>query len=254
MPEKLLCIKDLEIGYGNTPLGKPLNFELYNGEVLCLLGPNGSGKTTLFKTILGLIPAMAGEIEIAGQTLAGLSRQQLAQQMAYVPQATEGVFAFSVLDMVLMGRNAYVAMFDMPSAKDRQLAMQCLSQLGIHGLADRAYIELSGGEKQLVLLARALVQEPRILILDEPTASLDFGNQVRVLGHLQALKEQGLAIFMCTHQPEHAYRIADRVLLFKKGCISAQGDAASTLTTVSLAALYELPIAVVQQHLQTQLC
>lgn len=252
MLKTLLSVQQVAIGYGARVLGQDLSFEVYEKEILCLLGPNGSGKTTLFKTILGLLPALAGQVQIAGQDLHHLSRRELAQLVAYVPQATEGVFAFTVLDMVLMGRNAYVGIFQTPSRADVELAMHCLSQLGIDVLFDRHYTELSGGEKQLVLLARALVQEPRILILDEPTASLDFGNQVRVLSQIQALRQQGLAVFMCTHQPEHAHRIANRVMLFKKGQIICQGATDSTLTITALADLYELPINVVQQHLQNQ--
>lgn len=250
MIKKLLSVQQLSIGYKTKALGQNLSFDVYEKEILCLLGPNGSGKTTLFKTILGLLPALAGQVQIAEQHLHHLSRRELAQLVAYVPQATEGVFAFTVLDMVLMGRNAYVGIFQTPSRVDVELAMHCLSQLGIDALFDRHYTELSGGEKQLVLLARALVQEPRILILDEPTASLDFGNQVRVLNQIQALRQQGLAVFMCTHQPEHAHRIADRVMLFKKGQIISQGATCNTLTMTALADLYDLPMKVVQTHLQ----
>lgn len=246
----IMQAQQLAIGYGTKTIGSSIDFSLRAGQTLCVLGPNGSGKSTLFKTLLGLQPALAGQIHILGRPLARWSKRELAQHIAYVPQQTQSIFAFAVLDIVMMGRSAYIGLFASPSAKDRDLALQCLARLGIEHLAWRSFLQLSGGEQQLVLLARALVQEPQALILDEPTASLDFGNQIRVLEQIQVLREQGLAIFLCTHQPEHAYRVADQVLLLKKGQVMAAGDTANTLTLTTLAQLYDLPIAAVSQHAQ----
>lgn len=248
--DPVLEVQNIAIGYGAKKIGQNISFTVYNGETLCLLGPNGSGKSTLFKSVLGLIPLLAGQVQLQGQAMAQYSRRQIAQKIAYVPQATAGSFAFKVLEMVTMGRSAHIALFAAPSRTDQDIAIQCLEQLGIAHLASRIYTELSGGEQQLVLLARALAQQPKLLVLDEPTASLDFGNQIRVLDQIRVLRNQGLAIFLCTHQPEHAHRIADKVLLFKKGQLMAAGSTVDTLSVLALSQLYELPVASVHQHLQ----
>jgi iron complex transport system ATP-binding protein len=233
----LLEAEALAIGYRNRCVGEGIDLILGAGETLCLLGPNGSGKTTLFRTLLGLLPPLAGVVRVAGRPLADWSRQALAQKIAYVPQLHAGLFAFTVEEVVLMGRTARLPRFSTPSARDREVATACLARLGIAHLAQRIYTEISGGERQLALVARALAQEATILILDEPTASLDFGNQLRVLAEIDALKRQGLAILMSTHQPEQALRVADRVALLKAGRIVAQGPR-SLVTAQRLAELY----------------
>lgn len=246
----ILEAKNISIGYGQKTIGKNIRFSMQAGQIVCLLGPNGSGKSTLFKSLLGLIPCLSGEVLFQNQALSQASRRQVAQWIAYVPQAAEGLFAFEVLEVVLMGRSAHLGVFSSPSSRDRQLAKQCLERLGIAHLQKRIYTHLSGGEQQLVLLARALAQQPQLLVLDEPTSSLDFGNQIRVLEQISLLRQQGLTIFLCTHQPEHAYRIADQVLLFKNGAVVAAGPTTTILTAEALAELYDLPLPAVKRQLQ----
>lgn len=233
----LLEAHDLAIGYRHRPVGEGIDLALAPGEALCLLGPNGGGKTTLFRTLLGLLPPLGGAVRLAGRPLAEWSRPALATRLAYVPQSHAGLFAFSVEEVVLMGRTTRLPLFSTPSARDRHIARENLARLGIGHLAERIYTEISGGERQLALIARALAQEAAILILDEPTASLDFGNQLRVLKEIDALRAEGLAILMSTHQPEHALRVADRVALLKAGRIVAQGPRALATAPV-LAELY----------------
>ncbi|MGQ9495868.1 MAG: ABC transporter ATP-binding protein [Thermoanaerobaculaceae bacterium] len=228
---------DLAIGYRHRAVGEDINLALEAGNILCLLGPNGAGKTTLLRTLLGILPPLAGTVRVAGRPLAAWSRPALAKQLAYVPHSHAGLFAFTVEEVVLMGRTAHIGRFATPSAHDRDIARDCLARLGIGHLANRAYTEISSGERQLALIARALAQEAFILILDEPTASLDFGNQLRVLREIQALKGRGLSILMSTHQPEHALRVADRIALLKSGRIVAQGPR-DLATAQTLAALY----------------
>ncbi|MBP6115346.1 MAG: ABC transporter ATP-binding protein, partial [Neisseriaceae bacterium] len=175
--------------------------------------------------------------------------KQLAQKVGYVPQAHQDLFPYLVLDMVQMGRTAHLSWFSTPGPKDQAIAHACLAQMGISHLSARRYTELSGGERQLVLIARALAQQPRLLIMDEPTASLDFGNQIRVLATIEQLKAQGLAILLTTHQPEHAHRVADRVVLLHQGQILANGKPAEVLTAAHLATLYNLEEAQLHQHL-----
>lgn len=228
----------LAIGHGRQPLGRDIAFSLAAGEVLCLLGPNGSGKTTFFRTLLGLLPVLAGEVRVCGEAVAGWSRAAFARQVGYVPQAHAGVFPFTVAEVVLMGRLARIGRFSAPSRQDRDIAADCLDMLGILPLHDRVYTAISGGERQLVLIARALAQQPALLVMDEPTASLDFGNQIRVLDHIGRLRGQGMAVLMSTHQPEHALRVADRIALFNAGQVIADGPPAAMITPARLASLY----------------
>ena len=228
----------LAIGHGQRRVGAELGFAMAAGEVLCLLGPNGSGKTTLFRTLLGLLAPLAGEVRVLGQPVAHWSRSAFARHVGYVPQAHAGIFPFSVEDVVLMGRAARIGRFATPAQHDRDLAQHCLQTLGIAHLRQRIYTAISGGERQLVLIARALAQEPVLLVMDEPTASLDFGNQIRVLETIDQLRQQGMAVLMSTHQPEHALRIADRIALLGNGRLLAIGAPASTATPARLAALY----------------
>ena len=228
----------LAIGHGQRRVGTDLSFAMVPGEVLCLLGPNGSGKTTLFRTLLGLLPPLAGEVRVLGAPVTAWSRSAFARHVGYVPQAHAGLFPFSVEDVVLMGRAARIGRFATPSQHDRGQALHCLQTLGIAHLRQRIYTAISGGERQLVLIARALAQEPVLLVMDEPTASLDFGNQIRVLETIDRLRRQGMAVLLSTHQPEHALRIADRIALLGNGRLLGVGAPQVTATPDNLAALY----------------
>ncbi len=241
MSEPLLQARGLSAGYGRQAVILDVTLDIAQGEILCLLGPNGSGKTTLLKTLLGLLPPLSGDVWILGESVAGWSRNAFARNVGYVPQAHDDVFPFTVADIVLMGRAARVRPFATPSPYDRQVVIRCLETLGISGLAHRIYTAISGGERQLVLIARALAQEPVLLVMDEPTASLDFGNQIRVLEHIERLRRDGIAVLMTTHQPAHALRCADRVALLGDGCMVAIGPPAATATNAHLARLYGVP-------------
>jgi iron complex transport system ATP-binding protein len=230
--------RDLAIGYPGRRVGAGFDVELAEGQVLALLGPNGGGKTTLLKTLLGLIPALAGEVLLEDRPLARVPLRERALRLAYVPQAAATGFGFRAREVVLMGRTAHAGLFARPSARDHAVAAQSLDRLGIAALAERPINELSGGERQLVLVARALAQEPRAVILDEPTASLDFGNQGRVLREIRRLADDGLAVLFTTHDPNHALRCADRVLLMRDGGTLAQGAAADLIRREQLQALY----------------
>jgi len=242
MPSKYPVIRarDLVIGYGQKAISTGISFDLETDEILCLLGPNGSGKSTPFKTLMGLIPAQGGELHIMNKAVQHWPRREFARQVAYVPQAHDGVFPFTVEEIVLMGRTARIGRYSTPGKHDRDVAAHCLQKLNILHLGQRPYTEISGGERQLSLIARAMAQEPKVLIMDEPTASLDFGNQIRVLEHIRQLKNQGMAILLCTHQPEHALKVADRVALFRDGGIHYCGPAHETMTPHRLAWLYDL--------------
>jgi iron complex transport system ATP-binding protein len=236
----------LAFGYPGRTIGAGLDLALDEGEVLAVLGPNGSGKTTLFRTLLGLLDARGGSVSIGGRPLTDLGRAEIARAIAYVPQASSAYFDFSVLEMVTMGRTAHLGAFAQPGQRDRALASEALARLGISALAERSIAEVSGGERQLALIARALVTEAKAIVLDEPTANLDFGNQARVLAEIGRLRDDGIAVLLCTHDPDHALEIADRALLLREGKVLAQGPTATVLTGENLSALYGLPVKVMR--------
>lgn len=240
-----LAAEALSTGYGATLVGRDIDVEVRTGEVLCLLGPNGCGKTTLFKTLLGLLPAKAGRVTFEGEDLARWPRKRLARTVAYVPQAHAAFFPFLVSDVVLMGRAARLGLFEQPGASDRAAAQAALDSLGIGRLAPRPYTELSGGERQLVLIARALAQEPKILVMDEPTASLDLGNETRVLERVGALKDRGLGLVLSTHDPDHAFIAADRVALMADGGVVTIGHPDDAITPENLMRLYGVAVSVI---------
>ncbi len=244
-PPIVLQARGLATGHGSRQVSQGLEFSMSAGGVLCLLGGNGCGKTTLLRTLLGLLPPLSGEVLLGGRPLGQWSRRDFAHWVGYVPQAGAGVFPYTVEDVVLMGRAAHLGRFASPGEADRQLARRCLAMMGIEHLAPRIYTAISGGERQLALVARALVQEPRLLVMDEPTASLDFGNQIRVLEHVERLSAGGMAVLMTTHQPEHALRVADRIALLGRGHMVAVGAPRETATPAALAALYGVPEQVV---------
>jgi len=237
-----LAGRDLTIGYSDRVVGRGLNVALKQGEVLALLGPNGGGKTTLLKTLLGILAPRDGEVAIGGRSLAAIPLRERARLIAYVPQVHVPTFAFTVESVVLMGRTAHGSLFSRPSAHDRAVAMRMLEQFGIASLAPRPYTMISGGERQLVLLARALAQEPQFVVLDEPTASLDFGNQGKVMREIRALAAAGHGVLFTTHDPNHALRAADRAYLLRAGEQIAEGAVDHVLTRAQLEALYRAPV------------
>lgn len=245
----LLTVRHAEIGYPKRAVLRDVSFSLQPGTLCCLLGANGSGKTTLMRSVLGLLPLRDGQILIDGLPVTQLCSRERAHAIAWVPQAHDGAFAFSVLDMVLMGLSPYIGTFTQPARSERSSALAQLEALGIAHLAGRNWATLSGGERQLTLIARALVQRPRLLLLDEPASSLDFGHQIRLLDTLRQLRQTGMTLFMATHHPLHALAIADSVIAVEPGGLVTQGTAAKQLAADNLAALYGVTPAQIHHHL-----
>ena len=242
----MLELKDLRFSYGERPVLAGVDLRVEPGELVFLLGANGAGKTTLFRCILGLLPGYTGQILLDGAPVSGLSPRALAGKIAYIPQAYHPVFPYTVLDMVLMGANHRIGVFSAPGQRERELAMDALSQLGMADAAGRSFQQLSGGEQQLVLIARALTQQARILLMDEPTSSLDFGNQVRVLERISALAWQGYTVLLSCHNPQHAMLYAQRVIALHDGRVAADGPPASALSPELIRMLYHVPARFVE--------
>lgn len=240
----ILDVQDLSCGYGAKRVVSGFSATIETGTVFCLLGPNGVGKTTLFKTILGLLPPQGGKVFVDGRDTAKMSSMELAHVIAYVPQNHVPPFAFTVRDVVTMGAVAQRGMFSSPRAEDRDLAQSILEDLRVERLADRIYTELSGGERQMVLIARALAQKPQFLMMDEPTASLDFGNQVQVLRCVRRLADTGLGVIMTTHFPEHLAECRARGTLVLHDNRFVTGEAREVLTPEHLHEAYGIDVAV----------
>ncbi|MFH0919659.1 MAG: ABC transporter ATP-binding protein [Fibrobacterota bacterium] len=246
-----LDVKNVIGGYGGAPVLNGISLSVGSGEILCLLGPNGVGKTTLFKAVLGLLKIDSGTITLDGQDIRALPRRELARAIAYVPQAHTPPFPYSVMDVVLMGRTAHLGPFASPSANDRAIAEEALATLGVSFLKERIYTEISGGERQMALVARALAQQSRILVLDEPTSNLDFGNQVRVLEQINGLVKRGLGVLMTTHFPDHAFLCSTKVVLMQRNNIVSSGETAEIITEENLRSAYGVDVKIIHTKTET---
>ncbi len=233
-----LSVRDLSFAYRESPVLTGLTFDAVPGELLAILGPNGVGKTTLFRCILGEQKRYTGAILLDGTDAATLSPRERAHRIAYIPQTHAPAFRFSVRDTVLMGTTHTLSPFASPGKAQEQAADEALDRLGIAELSERSFDTLSGGEQQLAYIARALAQQAKVLLMDEPTASLDYGNQWKVLETVKTLARDGYTVLVSTHDPQHALRFADRVLALKDGRAEAFGATEKVLTSALLHTLY----------------
>ncbi len=239
-----LELDQLACGYGRQPVLTGVDLTVDGGELVCLLGPNGSGKTALLKTLAGLLAPLGGQVRIDGRAWADWPARERARLLAYVPQAHAPVFAFKVRDVVVMGRTAQWPLWSGPTPRDWRAAEAALSLVQMDAFADRLYTEISGGERQMTMIARALAQEARFLALDEPASSLDFGNQARMLQTLRRLVKSGIGVLMATHHPEHALRCASRVAIMRDGRLQRAGPPEEIVTAASLESVYRVPFVV----------
>lgn len=241
----LLELKSVACGYGGVPIFQNISFAVERGQTLCLLGLNGVGKTTLFKTILGLLSPLAGDILLSGENMSAWTVQERARRIAYVPQAHTPPFPFTVHDVILMGRAAHIGNLGIPGKKDRRIADDAIEMLDIAHLAQKVYTKISGGERQLVLLARAIAQSPELLCMDEPMASLDFGNQVLLMNRIRALSATGITVIMTTHAPSHAFYCADVTAVMGWDSVFSVGRTNDVITEERLEKLYGVTAKIV---------
>lgn len=236
----MLEVRNLSAGYAGKSVLNKVSFSVSAGESISLLGPNGCGKTTLLRSLLGLHPASGGQVRLDGRPLADWSSREQARFVAYIPQVHVGAFGHRVIEVVMLGRTAHRGLFARYTAEDRHIALEALARVGLEGLIDRPYTQISGGQRQLVLIARALAQQARLFIMDEPVTGLDFGNQLRLLDLIRQLCEEGLTVIQTTHYPDHALYASSRVLLMEAGEVLADGDPEKTMTSEHLARLYRI--------------
>jgi len=234
----LLVAENITFGFPGKPVLRDVSLAVRKGEIISLLGPNGSGKTTLLKTLLGLYRLEKGRVLFEGRAISTLRQKTLARSIAYVPQIHRASFAYSVIDVVLMGRIPHKAFFSRFSGEDMDIALGALDKLSILHLRDRPYTRISGGERQLTLIARAMTQGAHTFIMDEPANGLDYGNQIKLLEGLIDLCDEGYTFIKSTHFPDHALWVADRVIMLKDGSIIEDGTPDNVITSESLFALY----------------
>lgn len=237
--------KNATIGYGEKAVLENLNFTVDSNDSICLLGPNGIGKTTLFKSMLGMLPLLKGDILVEGKSVRKIPTTKMATYFAYVPQSKDYSYQFSVEEIVLMGRAMYIGKFSSPSKEDYAIAAESLEKLGVYKFKDAKYSELSGGEQQIVLIARALAQQAQFIVMDEPASNLDFANQKKLLNVIRGLGGTNVGILMSTHTPDHAFLCAQKALLVSKDKSYKFGTVNDIVQTDNLSRAYGVEIQVV---------
>jgi iron complex transport system ATP-binding protein len=239
-------INKLNFSYGNSFSLKDISFSVNSGQICAILGPNASGKTTLIKCLAGVLSKESGAIIFDDRVAKGLTERELSRMLAYVPQTHEASFPYTVIDMVLMGRNPYIGYFSMPKKEDLNMSHMALATLKMEHIKDKAFTEISSGQQKMVLIARALAQETPIMLLDEPTAHLDFKNKLLVLKNIKNLvKAKGVSVLLSLHDPNEVTLIADQTIIMNNGEIVSQGKTEDVLTTRIIKEIYGIDVEVI---------
>ena len=239
-----LTINNASCGYDGKAILTNVSLVLRQGEIVCILGPNGIGKTTIFRSVLGFLKLIDGEVLLDGVPKGNMSPREFSKMVGYVPQSHEPPFPYTVPDVVVMGRAAHLKSFEAPGIREYRIADRVMEILGISYLSSKVYTQISGGERQMVLIARALAQNPRLLVMDEPTANLDFGNQIRVLNCIRGLSGSGLGVLMTTHNPDHAFLCCDRVILLTRNKEILEGPVDEIVTEENLRRAYGVEVRI----------
>ena len=242
-----LEVKNATFSYnGERNIFEDISFSVDSGDVFCILGPNGTGKSTLLRCLCNLYRLNSGNILIDGRDITSYSPANLAKKIGFIPQLHTPTFPYTVLQVVLMGRTPHLNMIATPSEKDYRIAEAAIKTVNIEYIKDKPYTELSGGQMQLVLMARVLAQEPEILLLDEPTSHLDVGNQIHTIEMIRKLSKQGLSLIMTSHFPDHTFLSSHRVGIMKNKRFIAIGRADDVVTEENLFEIYGVPIKIIQ--------
>jgi iron complex transport system ATP-binding protein len=240
--QSLMTVTSLDFAYGQREVLRKVNLEIKAGELRGLFGPNGSGKTTLFKCCLGFLKSPPSAIKLKGKALPSYNLRDLAREVAYVPQEHGGTFPFTVREMVEMGRTPHAGAISVLTVRDKRVVDSALERVGLSHLQREDYNHLSGGQRQLVLVARALAQETTLMFLDEPTSSLDFSNQLRIWEMIKSIAREGLGVVICSHDPNHILWYCDAATALKDGEVLADGPAKEIISCGLLKTLYHRDI------------
>ncbi len=253
-PMELMRAKGVFFSYSGSPVLKNISISVEKGRIVSLLGPNGSGKSTLLKVLLGICRPQRGSVLFERKPISQIASREIAKRIAYVPQTHRMAFSYTVLDVVLMGRTPHKSFFSRYSKEDERIAFQCLDRLSIVHLKDRSYTEVSGGERQLTIIARALAQGADTLIMDEPANGLDFGNQIRLLDQIAGLARDGYTFILSTHFPDHALWIANQVILLQGGTVVADGSPGDVMDEETVSRLYNTDISIIKVNGSLRTC
>lgn len=235
----MLEVRDLHFSYGHVPVLKDISFDVMEGELCALFGPNGCGKTTLFKCCLNFLKPYRGSVYMDGKDVKDLRIEDMAKVVAYVPQEHKPPFPYLAREVVLMGRTPRLNGFFGISREDKRKTAEAMDLLGLTALADIPYNQLSGGQRQMVLIARAIAQETPLIFLDEPTSALDFSNQIRIWRILRTVADSGVTILACTHDPNHVSWFCDKVVMMKDNRIIAEGAPHNVITDDMMDVVYQ---------------
>ncbi|RBQ28627.1 ABC transporter ATP-binding protein [Aliarcobacter vitoriensis] len=243
----LIDAKNISFSYQKKEVLNDINFELHQGDILSLIGKNGCGKTTLLKILLGIYKS-SGDIKILSKNINDYKNKELAKLISYVPQTHQIPFDYTVFDVVLMGRLAHINLFSNYSQKDIEITIKNLEKVGILHLKDKIYSQISGGERQLAFIARALTQNAKIIFMDEPVTGLDYGNQLKLLKFLKELANEGYTFVKTTHYPDHALYASNKVMMLKDGKVLDYGTVDDKLTVENINQLYDVNVEIISKE------
>ncbi len=241
-------VEDLEFSYGKKKILKGLDFEINSSDIISILGPNGCGKTTLLKILLGFLKPSKGEVYFNNKPISKIKPKEFFQRVAYIPQIHDGAFGYLVKDIVMMGRMPYKSLFSNYNEEDRKISMSALEILGIQNLKDEIYTTLSGGQRQLVLIARAITQQADIFIMDEPVNGLDFGNQYKLLNKIKELSKKDLTFIKTSHYPDHVFFVSNEAIFLNEGKILDKGDPHTIIKEENIETVYKIKSKITNIH------
>ena len=227
-----------------TPVFKEVSFSINEGDIFCILGQNGAGKSTLLNCVGNLFSLDSGEVRLDGKVVSSMSRMEIAKRIGYIPQFHTPVFPYKVFDFVLLGRTPHIGAFSAPKKEDISITKNAIEAVGISHLVEKPYNEISGGERQLVMFAKAMAQEPDIILLDEPTSHLDFGNQFKILNLIDNLSKSGFSVIMTSHFPDHAFLVSTKVGIMKDQTLIDMGTADDVVTEENMRQAYGLDVKI----------
>jgi iron complex transport system ATP-binding protein len=243
----ILEVENLSYRYrkASSPILRDVSFQLDSGEIMTILGCNGAGKSTLLNCLGNVFEPTSGRIFLGGEDLRTMDLRKAARMIGYVPQNHTAVYSYTVRDFIVMGRAPHLGILQSPGEKDYEIADQVMKELGISRLADKAYTEISGGERQQALIGRAIVQQPKIILFDEPTNHLDYGNQLRMIRLVRELAEKGYAVLMTTHMPDHAMLLGGKTAILDRGGRLRVGKAEEVINEKTMDEIYRIKVKIV---------